>query len=103
MLNKLNTNKPAGIDGIHSIIIKNCANCFSVILAQIFQSSYSHGIVLLSWKSANITAVFKKGSKSDSPNYRLISLTSIPCKVMERIIRDVMIRHLVDQGLFATE
>ena len=60
MLNKLDTNKPAGIDGIHSIVMKNCAAYFSDFLAQIFQSSYNRGIVPLSWKSANITAVFRK-------------------------------------------
>jgi len=32
--------------------------------------------------------VYKKGNKSDPSNYRLISLTSIICKLMQSIIRD---------------
>jgi hypothetical protein len=38
-----------------------------------------------SWKSANITPIHKKGSKHTVSNYRSISLTSILCKVMEKI------------------
>jgi len=44
------------------------------------------------WEIGNITAIFKKGNKSDPSNYRPISLTSTICKVMESIIRD----HFMD-------
>jgi len=37
------------------------------------------------WKGANVTLVFKKGKKEDVGNYRLISLISVPGKVMEQI------------------
>ena len=32
-------------------------------------------------------------------NYRPISLTLIPCKIMERLIRNAMIKHLLDNNL----
>ena len=37
---------------------------------------------------AHITAIFKKGSKSDPSNYRPISLTIVICKLMESLVRD---------------
>lgn len=37
-------------------------------------------------KAANITSVFKKDKKEDLGSYRLVSLISIPGKVMEQII-----------------
>jgi len=40
------------------------------------------------WKLAEVTAIYKKGSKSDAGNYRPVSLTSVCCKVLESILRD---------------
>ncbi len=40
------------------------------------------------WRLANVTPIFKKGSKQDKANYRPISLTSVVCKLMESVIRD---------------
>jgi hypothetical protein len=40
-----------------------------------------------SWKVAIIKALFKKGDKKLASNYRPVSLTSILCKLREKIIR----------------
>jgi len=42
------------------------------------------------WRKASVTPVFKKGKKKDTANYRPVSLTSIPGKVMEQLILDVI-------------
>ena len=52
------------------------------------------GVVPNDWREANITALFKKDSKSASQNYRPVSLTSVICKQMESIIKDEIIKHL---------
>ena len=46
------------------------------------------------WKLQNISPLFKKGSKDDPGNYRPISLTSFPGKMLESIIADDMMSHL---------
>ena len=57
-------------------------------------SSLVQGVVPNDWREANITALFKKGSKSASQNYRPVSLTSVICKQIESIIKDEIIKHL---------
>ena len=52
------------------------------------------GDVPSDWKHANVTPIFKKGAKSDPGNYRPISLTSIPCKLFESLIKDGITEHL---------
>ena len=53
------------------------------------------------WKLADVVPIHKKGDKDDPGNYRPVSLTSVPCKVLESIIRDELMRHLQEEGLFA--
>ena len=46
----------------------------------------SNGVLPHQWKTANISPIHKKGPKEEPSNYRPISLTSIPCKILERIV-----------------
>src|SRR6218665_3610474 len=45
-------------------------------------------------EDALIVPLFKKGNRSDPGNYRPISITSVVCKVMERIVKDSVVEHL---------
>ncbi|XP_065680569.1 uncharacterized protein LOC136094523 [Hydra vulgaris] len=53
------------------------------------------------WKKANVMPLFKKGSKLKASNYRPVSLTSIPCKVLERIKADCIMQHLIKNNLLS--
>ena len=55
------------------------------------------------FRSANITPLFKKGDKSTASNYRPMSLTSIPCKIMESIIRTKMEDYLYKNNIISKE
>ena len=59
----------------------------------------SRGIMPQDWRDGNIAPIFKNGSKKEPENYRPISLTSIPCKIMDSIIKDQVVDHLVNNSL----
>ena len=67
--------------------------------SMIFELSYNSGKVPSEWKCANVTPIFKKGSKASPNNYRPVSLTSVVCKVMESIIKDKIVDHLCMNNL----
>ena len=46
------------------------------------------------WLTAYIVLVFKKGTAGDTVNYRPISLTSVPSKILERIVTSKILDHL---------
>ena len=60
----------------------------------IFRKSVAEGVVPQEWKRANITPLFKKGSRSDPSNYRPVSLTSHVGKILGAIIKEKLLGHL---------
>ena len=83
----LNPDKSPGQDQIHPRVLKEVSGPISVPLSQIFRKSLENGRLPEQWKEANVTPIFKKGSRKEPGNYRPISLTSVPRKVMESFIR----------------
>jgi len=51
------------------------------------------------WSKASVTPIFKKGKEEDPGNYRPVSFTSIPAKMMEQLILDVIIKQLEKRRL----
>eukprot|EP00918_Siedleckia_nematoides_P047891 GHVU01104904.1.p1 GENE.GHVU01104904.1~~GHVU01104904.1.p1 ORF type:complete len:259 (+),score=26.37 GHVU01104904.1:1627-2403(+) len=100
-LKNLNTNKSPGLDEIHCRTLKELAETMKVPLSNIYRKSLQEGKVPQQWKAANIAAIFKKGKKKQPNNYRPVSLTSVPCKIMESIIRDHIIEYMKNNKLFS--
>jgi len=63
-------------------------------LTKLFNLSLRTGIVPQDWRDANVSPLYKKGSKNKPENYRPVSLTSIVGKMLESIIKDHMTEHL---------
>ena len=87
-LSKLDPQKSMGPDKIPNSILKNLSKELSIPLTTIFNKSLSEGSLPEDWKTADVTAIFKKGNKSDPGNYRPVSLTSPIGKVLESFIKD---------------
>ena len=93
-LGQLDKNKSPGPDNVHPNVLKECKESIALPLALIFQKSIANGSIPHKWKYANITPIYKKGDKTCTQNYRPISLTSIVCKILERLIRNRIFQHL---------
>ena len=85
-------NKSPGVDEIPPKLLMETEEQISIPLARIFNLSLKEGVVPFEWKEANIMPLFKKGSRNKSENYKPVSLTSVICKLLERLIKD----HMVD-------
>ncbi|RMC21362.1 hypothetical protein DUI87_02224 [Hirundo rustica rustica] len=69
-------------------------------LSMIYQQSCLTGEVPDNWKLANVTPIHKNGRKENPGNYRPVSLTSVPGKIMEQFILNAITQNLQDgQGI----
>ena len=98
-IKKLNPSSAPGTDNLSAHLLQAAPEPISEALLIIFRKSLDSGEIPSDWKSANITPIYKKGSKLQPSNYRPVSLTSIPCKIFESILRDQLITHLTDNNL----
>ena len=100
-LKDLNVTKSQGPDEINPRILKEVADEIAQPLSILYNNLLKSHKVPSEWKSGIITAIFKKGDKKDPGNYRPISLTCILCKLLESIIRDAIVNHMIQNAFFS--
>ena len=82
-LGQLDCSKAAGHDDIHPLFLKMLARIIASPLSELFNESLATGELPQDWKLAVVSPVYKHGGQENPANYRPVSLTSVPCKVME--------------------
>ena len=98
-LKKLRTDKSCGPDKVHPFLLNKLAKCMSIVISKLFNISLQTGKLPTIWKEGIVTALFKKGSRSLASNYRGITLTSVICKQLEKIIVEALENHLRSNNL----
>ena len=86
LLKGLNPSKALGPDELHPRVLKELATELGPIFAYLFQQSIDNGEIPKEWSLANICPLFKKGNRSLACHYRAISLTCVPCELLENIV-----------------
>ena len=96
----LNPAKASGPDEVSPRLLKSVAAELAPALTILYQQSIDTGEVPVQWRQAIVTAIYKKGAKSDPSNYyRPISLTCLCCKMLEHIVLSHMAKHLSQHNI----
>jgi len=86
LLQEVDPFRAVGPEGIPPRLLKELSHELAPSLTSIFRTSILQSSLPLDWKTALVTPLFKKGSRSNPTNYHPISLTSICCKLLEHIV-----------------
>lgn len=100
IIHKLKSKASFGVDEINTIFLKNTAEYCSIILEHIYSQSYNSSTLPYDWKTGRVIPIHKSGPSHDPQNYRPISLTSVPCKVIEHIIYTHLVNFLENNNFF---
>ena len=97
-MSSLKPNKGPGPDNIHSQVLKNCAESLARLLfCIVYTQSVSTGTLPSHWRRANVTPIFKKGSKASPENYKPIISRVI--KISETLIWSKMMKYLDEKDI----
>ena len=93
-LGQLKDNKAPGPDRLSPNILKEIKMEISEPLCSIFNRYLQDSSVPEDWKIANVTPIFKTGSKLSAGNYKPVILNSQVVKIMESYLKDIIIEYL---------
>ena len=87
LLRHIRTNSAAGPDDLSAFFLRNYSYSLAPNITYIFNLSISNHTFPSLWKHANVTPVYKKkGVKTDTGNYRPISILPILGRLLEKIV-----------------
>lgn len=102
-LKNLKPDSAPGPDEVHPLLLKNCAESLADPIVHLLRSSFMQGVLPSVWKTAWVVPIFKKGDKLNAVNYRPISLVSIVCKILERLVVAELVPYLLHNNIIPAE
>ena len=94
VIRSLKSRKAAGPDNIPAELFKVGTDQLVPFLADLYTAVWNNGSTPAAWQRANITPIFKKGSRKDPKNYRGIAVLPIIGKILSVIILKRVVDHL---------
>ena len=99
LLKCLNPSKALGPDGLHPRVLQDLATELDPVFAHLVQKSLGRVEISKEWYLANICPLYKKGDRALACNYRPVSLTCLPCKLLKHIVCSNIMAHLDEYRL----
>ena len=100
IITSLDSTKSVGPSSIPTKIVKLLKNDISCQLVDIFNMSFTSGVLPSALKLAKVVPVHKKDSKLDFSNYRPISLLSNLNKILEKLMYTRIFKFFNNNNLF---
>ena len=101
LLKNIYRNKAPSPDGYHPCFVKELAEFISEPLGIIFRNSVESGNIPTQWKEARVSVIHKKGNKKLASNYMPVSITSVLCIILEKLVRNQIVEYMQYEKLFS--
>ena len=99
----LRTSTAPGPDRIHAQFLSKASWIVFELLTLVFNASWRWNVIPQQWRDANAFCIYKKGNISDPGSYRLISITSVVMRSLERLVNDRLRQYLDSNSFFSPQ
>ena len=97
----MNPSKALGPDELHPRVLKELATELGLVFAHLFKQALDTGEIPKEWSLANICLLYKNADRALACNYGPVSLTCVPCKLLEHIVCSNIMAHLDEYKLLS--
>ena len=94
LISEMDTNKDSCIEGVSADVIKVAFTKIVRAICHMFSMSLTKGIFPRKWAMGFINILPKGGDKSDPSNWRPITQTCVPAKLLEKIVQKRLMSYL---------
>ena len=99
LIRQIDISKDSCIDGVTAAIIKSVFDTIPNAMLYMFQRSLSLGIFPREWAVGYINLLPKGGDKRNPSNWRPITQTCIPAKILEKIVQKRLVKYFNDHDI----
>ncbi|KAK3894275.1 hypothetical protein Pcinc_001969 [Petrolisthes cinctipes] len=103
VLTNLNSYSSMGPDNVYPCLLKHCSDSLAYPLSRLFEMSLQSCSHPSAWKNSLVVPIFKKELRSSPLNYRPVSLTSVICKCLEKIVVASLQSFLEENDLLSAD
>ncbi|GFN96032.1 RNA-directed DNA polymerase from mobile element jockey-like, partial [Plakobranchus ocellatus] len=94
-LEKGTNGKAPGLDGVTQEMLTNISLNAKEVLLKLLNRTWTSGVLPRAWRTAVLVPMLKKGKNAKTTSsYRPISLTSVICKTIERMVNARLVHYL---------
>ena len=102
-IKRLASKHSSGPDGLPQSFIQNLAIYLATPFSLVFQRSFQMGELPNAWKISKVTPLHKKDSQTDVRNYRPISQLCCAGKIIESIVRGVLMDYMYLHNIITSD
>ncbi|XP_050508952.1 probable RNA-directed DNA polymerase from transposon BS isoform X1 [Diabrotica virgifera virgifera] len=94
IINSLKSNKAPGMDNIKSEVLKELGHILTRPITHLVNSNFAVGKWPAQLKQTVVVPIHKKGDPKLTKNYRPISIISSLCKILEKALKNQLVKYL---------
>ena len=103
VLSGLNSSSDTGPDGLHPHLLMACSDALSLPFYLLFEKSLDERVLPNLWNISIVVPLYKNSSRCNPLNFHCVSLTSVCCKVLERVIVLQVVEYLESYVLLSVD